>query len=162
MQFARLMVLEAHLSYLRIFWALTLWIPCVSAGDTEIDFSNNLLSDLAPILALFGEQVAKQYMSQSMVWIEHFIFAIAPLGIITAVVSAIRVGGPGWMKAAIGRARESEGAVEIELMSSTSHDVCELWNGKRVVRVLGQSPVIELYYLQPISSTEDSEIDNGE
>jgi hypothetical protein len=32
-------------------------IPFVSA-DTGEDFSNNLFSDLAPILALFGEQVA--------------------------------------------------------------------------------------------------------
>lgn len=32
-------------------------IPFVSAASTGEDFSNNLLSDLAPILALFGEQV---------------------------------------------------------------------------------------------------------
>jgi ankyrin repeat protein len=91
--------------------------------------------------------VAKQYMSQSMGWVEDVIFACAPLGIITAIVGAIRVGGPRSMKAMIGRARESKGAVEVELMSSTSADVCELWNGEGVIRVLGSSPIVEIYYL---------------
>ena len=86
-------------------------------------------------------------MSQSMGWKEDLIFACAPLGIITAMVGAIRVGGPGPLKAIIGRARESRGVVEAELMSSTSADVCELWDGQGVVRVLGSSPVIEFYYL---------------
>ena len=80
--------------------------------------------------------------------VEDLIFACAPLGIITAIVAAIRVGGPGALQAIIGRARESKGVVEVELMSSTSANVCELWSGQRVVRVLGSSPIIELYYLQ--------------
>ena len=88
-------------------------------------------------------------MSQSMGWVEDVIFACAPLGILTAMVGAIRVGGPTWMTAVIGRARESEGVVEVELMSSTSHDVCELWNGRAVIRVFGSSPIFELYYLKP-------------
>ncbi|KAF8251592.1 ankyrin [Wilcoxina mikolae CBS 423.85] len=122
-------------------------IPFVLA-DAGDDFSNNLFSDLAPVLALFGEQVAKQYMSQSMSWVENVIFAMAPLGIITAMTGAIRVGGPTWMKAVIGRAREGKGVVEVELMSSTSSDVCELWNGDGIVRVLGSAEILELYYLE--------------
>src|SRR5437762_441362 len=93
------------------------------AAHSGEDFSNNLFTDLGPILALFGEQVAKQFMSQSMGWADSIIFAMAPLGIITAIVGAIRVGGPGWLKAIIGRARENQAAVEVELMSSTSQDV---------------------------------------
>ncbi|KAF8531435.1 hypothetical protein BDD12DRAFT_644176, partial [Trichophaea hybrida] len=116
------------------------------------DFSNNLFSDLAPLLALFGDQVAKQFMSQSMSWIEDVIFASAPLGILTAVVGAIRVGGPNSMKAIIGRAREPKGMVEMELLSSTSSDVCELWDGEGVVRVMGASPVIGLFYPESTDS----------
>ena len=33
------------------------YLPCGLAGDNGDDFSNNLFSDLAPLLALFGEQV---------------------------------------------------------------------------------------------------------
>ena len=116
------------------------------ADDDGDDFSNNLFSDLAPILALFGEQVAKQFMSQSMGWADNIIFAMAPLGIITAIVGAIRVGGPVWLKAIIGRARENRAAAEVELMSSTSPDVCELWNGQTIVRMMGSPPIVQIIY----------------
>ncbi|KAG0636076.1 hypothetical protein HOY80DRAFT_1090215 [Tuber brumale] len=127
-----------------IFLALT---PQALAAD-GIDFSNNLFSDLAPVLALFGEQVSKQFLSQSLTWLEDVIFAMAPLGIITAIVSAVRVGGPGWLKAVVGRARESRAVAEVELMSSTSHEVCELWNGEAIVRVMGSPEVVEILYFQ--------------
>jgi hypothetical protein len=35
------------------------------------------------------------------------------------------------------RARESQSTAEQELLSSTSPDVCELWSGKEVVRLIG-------------------------
>ncbi|KAF5710354.1 ankyrin repeat [Fusarium mundagurra] len=74
---------------------------------------------------------------------------MAPLGILTIIVSAIRVGGPSWLKAIIGRARENLAAAEVELMSSTSVDVCELWNGSEIVRSLGSPPVREFILLLP-------------
>src|SRR5258706_9012093 len=116
--------------------------------DTEEaeNLSNALISDLAPLIALFGEQVTKQFMSQSMGWLDHIIFAMAPLGILTAIVGAIRVGGPDWLKALIGRAREGRAAAEMELMSSTSDDVCELWNGSQIVRVMGSSPMVQILF----------------
>ncbi|KAF3085987.1 hypothetical protein TWF103_001869 [Orbilia oligospora] len=114
--------------------------------------TNNLFSDLAPLLALFGEQVAKQYLSQSLSWLDCAIFAMAPLGIITAIVSAIRVAGPIWLRAVIGRARESKGDAELELMSSTSIDVCELWNGRSVVRAIGESDITEVFRLEEVDS----------
>ncbi|KAK2036497.1 hypothetical protein LZ31DRAFT_483610, partial [Colletotrichum somersetense] len=66
------------------------------------DFSNNLATDLSPLLALFGEQATKQFLSESLsVW-DNFIFAMAPLGIVTAVASAIRVFGGPSLRASIG------------------------------------------------------------
>jgi hypothetical protein len=90
-----------------------------------------------------------QFMSQSMGWADNIIFAMAPLGIITAIVSAIRVGGPPWLKAIIGRARENLAVAEAELMSSTSKEVCELWNGQEVVRSMGAAPISEFICLLP-------------
>jgi hypothetical protein len=34
-----------------------------AAADNGDDFSNNLASDLGPLLALFGEQFSRQFMS---------------------------------------------------------------------------------------------------
>jgi len=81
--------------------------------------------------------------------LEDVIFGMAPLGILTAMVGAIRVGGPKWMRAAVGRAQEGKGIVEVELMSSTSTDVCEMWDGERVIRILGSPSVAQLFYLVP-------------
>jgi len=87
-------------------------------------------------------------------WLDHVIFAMAPLGIITAIVGAIRVGGPPWLRAVIGRARENRAAPEVELMSSTSHEVCELWNGEAVVRMVGRPKIQQLVFLDDCEDGE--------
>ncbi|CCX32968.1 Similar to hypothetical protein [Tuber melanosporum Mel28]; acc. no. XP_002841517 [Pyronema omphalodes CBS 100304] len=143
-------------------------IACLASyanGDEGDDSVNNVFSDLAPyslfqsfildsstnvrfdfsLLALFGEQFAKQFTSESMGWLDNVIFAMAPLGIITALVGAIRVDGPVWLKAVIGRSRENRAAAEIELMSST---VGELWNGTAIVRSLGRPEIEQLIYIK--------------
>jgi hypothetical protein len=108
------------------------------------------------LLTLFGERVTMQFMSQSTGWADNIILAMAPLGIITAIIGAIRVGGPTWLKTIIGRARESRAIVEAELMSSTSKEVCELWNGQQIVRVMGAGPIREFIILLPEATGGDS------
>ncbi|KAF4466026.1 ankyrin repeat [Fusarium albosuccineum] len=133
---------------LGLIFTLVACAPRVAADSGE-EFSNNLFSDLAPLLALFGERVTMQFMSQSMGWADNIILAMAPIGIITVIVSAIRVGGPSWLKALVGRARENIAVAEADLMSSTSHEVCELWNGHHVVRCMGSAPILEFICLVP-------------
>ncbi len=72
---------------------------------------------------------------------------MAPLGVLTAIVSTTRVGGPGWLKALIGRARENLNLAELELMSSVSKEVCEVWNGRAVVRSAGRPKIEQIIYL---------------
>ena len=74
-----------------------------SANFNGEDFSNNLLSDLAPLFSLFGEQATKQFLSLSTCWADSILLAMGPVGIITIVVSAIRIGNVRWLKAIIGR-----------------------------------------------------------
>lgn len=147
---------ETEFAFAIVFCCL---ISFVEAADGEPPIGdghelNNLFINIAPILALFGEQVTKQFMSESVGWVDNLMFATAPVGIITAVVSAIRVAGPTWMKAMIGRSREGRANVELELMSSNSLEVGEMWNGQTIVRVLGTPPIAQLIY-----STEGH--DNG-
>lgn len=108
------------------------------------DFSNNLFSDLGPLLALFGAEITTQFMSQTVSWYDDIILAIAPLGVVTAMVGAIRVGGPRMLRTLIGRARESRAGIEIGLLSSTSAEVCELWDGDSIVRVQGTPQIAEI------------------
>ncbi|KAF8475097.1 hypothetical protein BDZ91DRAFT_690846 [Kalaharituber pfeilii] len=132
-------------------WQIFIWtalcqFPLIVLAQSDVgdEFSNNLFSDLAPLLTLFGERVATQYLRHSTHPLESVIFACGPLGVLTAITSAIRVGGSRALKAIIGRAEEADATAEIELLSSTSTDVCELWNGVGIVRVIGKPEILEL------------------
>src|SRR2546423_3162053 len=133
-------------SVIAVFTALPGIQAAFPSQDDGDQFTSNLFSDLAPLIALFGEQVSKQFISNSTSFAENIIFAMAPLGIITAVVSAIRVGGPRWLRGLVGRARESRGDIEVELMSSTSREVCELWRDGGLVRLKGSPYIAQLLF----------------
>lgn len=75
------------------------------------------------------------------------VVAMVPLGVLTAIAGAIHVGGASWLKRLVGRARENKANVEIELISSVSQEVCELWNCKSIVRSTGQPEVKQIIHL---------------
>lgn len=72
---------------------LSVAILASTVNPARASFTDDLLTDLAPIISLFGEQVTKQWLAGSYTWYECVIFAACPLGIMTAIVSAIRVAG---------------------------------------------------------------------
>lgn len=115
-------------------------------GSWWDEFSNNLATDLAPLISLFGEAPTKQYLSECLTKTDIFIFSMAPLGIITTIVSAIRVCGTPSLRAFIGRAQEGAGNAEAELCSSTSRDVCELYNNGGIARVFGRPKLLEIVH----------------
>ncbi|KAI0490415.1 hypothetical protein F4859DRAFT_520234 [Xylaria cf. heliscus] len=116
-------------------------------GETWWDeFSNNLATDLMPLIALFGEAPTKQYLSESLTTEDIIIFAVAPLGVITAIVSAIRVCGTSSLRAFVGRAQEGARNAEAELCSSTSRDVCELYSNGGIARVFGRPKLLEIVH----------------
>ncbi|RPA85575.1 hypothetical protein BJ508DRAFT_178439 [Ascobolus immersus RN42] len=160
MRFFWLEVLRSFFSNRLNFGAVSILsrIPMVTAAEFTDDASNNLFSDIAPLLSLFGEQVAKQFLASSSTWEDNILFAMGPLGIMTAVVSAIRIGGPLWLRAVIGRARESRASVEEELATSTSHDVCEVWNGQAVVRLVGSPKILQLVFLEDMKENAEDRI----
>ncbi|KAJ4862145.1 ankyrin repeats (3 copies) domain-containing protein [Trichoderma breve] len=127
-------------------------IIVVVRADGLSDFSNNLASDLGPLLSLFGDAVTRQYLSESTTFIDYFIFAMAPIGIIGTITAVIRVCGSSSLRAFIGRAQEGQGTTEAELCTSTSVDVCELFNKGGITRVLGRPDIIELVYLEDSSN----------
>ncbi|KAL6810074.1 hypothetical protein J3E69DRAFT_378005 [Trichoderma sp. SZMC 28015] len=137
-------MLSTNKTFLRIILAACL--PTAVTASWWDDFTNNLATDLTPLIALFGEQATKQFLSESTTVLDNFIFAMAPLGILTGVVSAIRVCGGPSLRAFIGRAQEGGGIAEAELCSSTSRDVCELYHNGAIVRVFGRPRILEIVY----------------
>jgi hypothetical protein len=133
-----------------MFWLVALLHPTPASALTSAeewsDFADNFATDLAPLITLFGEQVTKQFLSESTGFLDNVIFGLAPLGILTAVVSAIRLYGKASLKSFIGRAQEAHGVAEAELCSSTSYDVCELWSNGGICRVFGRPKILEFIY----------------
>ncbi|ORY10947.1 hypothetical protein BCR34DRAFT_601704 [Clohesyomyces aquaticus] len=84
----------------------------------------------------------------SMGWADNVLLAMGPLGILTTVVSAIRVGGVRRLKALVGRTRESLFTAEQELLTSTSENVCEMWSGSDIVRQLGKPKTMDLILVE--------------
>ena len=127
-----------------LVWA-TLFLSTRAAEGWD-DFANNLATDLAPILQLFGEQVTLQYLAESTSFLDCIIFAIAPLGVLTAVVSVIRICGDGALKAFIGRAQEGSGVAELALCSSIGKDTADLYLHGTITRVFGHPYILEVIH----------------
>ena len=66
-------------------------------------FTASLVSNLAPLLTLFGEQISRQFLAQANSLADSIIFATVPIGILSAVVSAIRLGGSKLLRTIVGR-----------------------------------------------------------
>jgi len=110
--------------------------------QTVADFATNLFTDLAPLIALFGQDVSKQFLSQSIDWWDDILFSMAPVGILTIVLGAIRIAGDKTLRNIFGRAKEPPSVSEAEFLSSTSDDVSEVWN-QRVVRKIDNGESIK-------------------
>ena len=95
------------------------------------------------LLALFGGEFANHYLSQSTSWLDSIILAAGPLGVPTIIVATIRVAGSRLLKMLIGQARESNPSIEKALKSSTSNEVCERWDGTKVIRLETKDPLIK-------------------
>jgi hypothetical protein len=75
-------------------------------GSSTFDASslvNRLLTDFAPLLALFGDEVTKQFLATSVGWGNDILLALAPIEIMTILLCAIQVSGYPLMKSIIGR-----------------------------------------------------------
>lgn len=77
-------------------------VPTAAAKDWT-DFINTVSTSVGPLFTLFGEQTTKQFLSVSMGWLDSILLSVGLIGIITIVVSAIRIGGSRFFKALVGR-----------------------------------------------------------
>jgi hypothetical protein len=109
---------------------------------------------------LFGEKFATQFVSETLDWVDYVIFAMVPLGIVTAMTAAIRVQGPVAARQFIGLARENRASAEIEIMSSTSHEVCELFNGRGIVRAMGKADIKQILVFPKQYDDQEKEMDD--
>ncbi|CAI7670392.1 unnamed protein product [Penicillium discolor] len=102
------------------------------------------LGGLAPLITLFGERLTKQFLSESISTLDNVIFALSPLGVLTSVVSVIRICGSSSLKAFVGRAQEGPAEAESELLPCVSESTAELFNDGGITRVFGRPNIVEI------------------
>lgn len=83
-------------------------------------------------------------MSELISTLDDFIFALAPLGVLTAVVSVIRVCGNSTLRAIIGRAQEDPASSEKEILSCVSDSTAEIFTESGVARITGNPKILEI------------------
>ncbi|OGE54463.1 hypothetical protein PENARI_c006G11938 [Penicillium arizonense] len=128
---------------LSTLFLLFVFVPFVAADNWD-DFTNNLATDLAPLITLFGERLTKQFLSESISILDNVIFALSPLGVLTAVVSVIRICGSSSLRAFVGRAQEGPAEAECELLPCVSESTSELFNDGGITRVFGRPKIVEI------------------
>jgi hypothetical protein len=121
----------------RAFWMLLLLLcvhtsafPMASNLDTLVARANKVndasgelwaavIANVAPLMALVGERNAKDYMRVASSRTQLAIMASAPLGVLSILVSAVRLSGPRFLRRLLGREsdRKSEALVELTPLS---------------------------------------------
>ncbi|KAJ5372555.1 hypothetical protein N7517_004561 [Penicillium concentricum] len=125
------------------------------ADDNWDDFTNNLATDLAPLITLFGERLTKQFLSESISILDNVIFALSPLGVLTAVVSVIRICGSSSLRAFVGRAQEGPAEAESELLPCVSQSTSELFNDGGITRVFGRPKILEIFAWEDVDYNKE-------
>ena len=89
--------------------------PIQDSADTWA----NVIANVAPLMALVGERNAKEHMRTASSWHQFLLLATAPLGILSIMVSALRLTGSGFLRRLVGRnsERRSEALVELTPLS---------------------------------------------
>lgn len=89
--------------------------PIQNSADTWA----TVIANVAPLMALVGERNAKEHMRTASSWHQFLLLATAPLGILSIMVSALRLTGSGFLRRLVGRnsERRSEALVELTPLS---------------------------------------------
>jgi hypothetical protein len=114
-------VLVALLTFGRLVRSVPLSIRQLAQSpiSTSSDVWATVVANVAPLMALVGERNAKEYMRVASSRNQLWLMAAAPVGILSIMVSAIRLCGPRLLRRLVGREsdRRSEALVELTPLS---------------------------------------------
>lgn len=94
-----------------------------SAIGTSSDVWATLVANIAPLLILVGEKHVKAYFKIINTRTQCLLYAVGPIGLITAVTTVVRITGPRVLKRLIGRQYESRREVLVDLTSVSAGPV---------------------------------------
>ena len=113
-----ILLVQICLSHVRAVLGYPLRTTSPPFGQSS-DTWAQVVANVAPLMALVGERNAKEYMRNASSWHQLLPLATAPLGILSILVSSIRLSGPGFLRRLVGRdsERRSEALVELTPLS---------------------------------------------
>ena len=138
-------------SNMEVFVRFTLLLLCFAASSGAAPTDNNgysaitgssdawasLVANVVPLLILVGEKNVKSYFKTISQPSQAFLYAASPIGLVTAIVTAIRLGNSPLMKRLIGRQFESRAEVLADVSSISGGTVGFELRGTR--RILEQT-----------------------
>lgn len=92
-------------------------MPNDSPISTSSDVWATMVANIAPLLVLVGEKHVKAYFKTMCRTSHHLLFATAPIGLVTAVTTLIRLNGFPLLKRIIGRQFETRAEVLADVTS---------------------------------------------
>lgn len=91
--------------------------------SSTADVWSALVANIAPLLILVGEKHVKAYFKMMCRTSHHLLFAAAPIGLVTAVTTLIRLNGSDILKRMIGRQFETRAELLADLTSVSCGEV---------------------------------------
>lgn len=88
-----------------------------SAIQNSADAWTGLVANIAPLLILIGERHVKAYFKTMSSQSHYLLYAASPIGLVTAIVTLVRLHGTPLMKRIIGRQFETQADVYAEVSS---------------------------------------------
>jgi hypothetical protein len=120
----------APASRARLGALLILALACdtgAASGGSPIASSSDvwsaLVANIAPLLVLVGEKHVKAYFKNMCRPSHHLLFASAPIGLVTAVTTLIRLNGTPMLKRMIGRQFETRAEILADVTSVSGGEV---------------------------------------
>lgn len=113
--------------FVRFAWLLLCFATSSGAAPTDnngylaitgsSDAWASLVANVVPLLILIGEKNVKSYFKTISQPSQVYLYAASPIGLITAIVTAIRLGNSAFMKRLIGRQHEGRAEVLADVTS---------------------------------------------
>lgn len=98
-------------------------IAAASPVSSSSDVWSALVANIAPLLVLVGEKHVKAYFKNMCRASHHLLFASAPIGLVTAVTTLIRLNGTPMLKRMIGRQFETRAEILADVTSVSGGEV---------------------------------------
>ena len=117
-------------TFVLVLNSISLYASCSAAAPLDrgaitnsSDAWANLVANIAPLLILVGEKHVKAYFKTMSTESHFLLYAVSPIGLVTALVTLIRLHGTPLMKRLIGRQFETKAEVLADVSSVSFGDV---------------------------------------